>query len=112
MYKRLLLSSACLVLFSPAAMGEDKQAPAEVANLPVAQRPVLLREFNSAKPRLGAPGRDEMRLPGEDLCYTMRTYKMKPKERLKEGESASAGYSICQMASNYRFRSADVSDQK
>jgi hypothetical protein len=42
-----------------------------------------------------------------NVCYTMRTYKVKPQERFAENESARAGYSKCEMASAYRLRSAD-----
>jgi hypothetical protein len=42
-----------------------------------------------------------------DVCFTMRTYKVKPKERFADGEEADAGYSTCQMASGFRVHSAD-----
>jgi len=41
-----------------------------------------------------------------DVCYTMRSFKVKPKERFAESEDASAGYSTCEMASSFRVRSA------
>lgn len=40
-------------------------------------------------------------------CFTMRTYKAKPTERLRDNESGSTEYSTCQLGSNYRIRSAD-----
>jgi hypothetical protein len=39
-------------------------------------------------------------------CYYMRLYKVKPTERLADNESGSLGYSTCQLAKNYQFRSA------
>jgi hypothetical protein len=42
----------------------------------------------------------------DDLCYTMRTYKVKRKEHFADGESGSRGYSTCEMATNYQVRSA------
>ena len=42
------------------------------------------------------------------VCFTMRMYKIKPTERLADGESANRGYSECQMASDYQIRSADA----
>jgi hypothetical protein len=45
------------------------------------------------------------------LCYTMRTYMVKPSERLADDESGLRGYSTCQQASSYRFRSADAQEQ-
>jgi hypothetical protein len=42
----------------------------------------------------------------DDVCYTMRTYKVKHKEHFADGESGSRGYSTCELASNYQVRSA------
>lgn len=41
-----------------------------------------------------------------NVCYTMRTYKIKPTERIQEGESVNGGYSECEMASNFEIHSA------
>ena len=43
-----------------------------------------------------------------DVCYTMRSYKVRRTERLRENQSGLRDYSTCQMASNYRVRSADA----
>jgi len=45
----------------------------------------------------------------DDVCYTMRTYKVKRTERLTDRERSLRGYSTCEMAGNYRLRSADAS---
>lgn len=50
--------------------------------------------------------------PRAEVCFTMRTYKVKPTERLREGESGSMGQSTCQMGSNYKVRSADIPASK
>jgi hypothetical protein len=42
------------------------------------------------------------------VCYTMRMYKLKRTERISEGEKIDRGYTTCEMASNYQFRSAIV----
>lgn len=42
----------------------------------------------------------------DGVCYTMRMYKLKRAERVAEGESLSRGYTTCEMASNYQYRSA------
>lgn len=42
----------------------------------------------------------------DDLCYTMRTYKVKRTERLSDNESGRRGYSTCELAKNYQVRSA------
>ena len=41
-----------------------------------------------------------------DVCYTMRMYKLKRTERLSDGETGRRGYTTCEMASNYQYRSA------
>ena len=49
-----------------------------------------------------APGTNSL---NDDVCYTMRTYKVKRTERLAKGESASRGYSTCELAPNFQIRS-------
>jgi len=45
----------------------------------------------------------------DDVCYTMRTYKVKRTERLTDRQRSLRGYATCEMAGNYRLRSADAS---
>ena len=47
-----------------------------------------------------------------DVCYTMRTYKMKPTERIRDHENLFRGYSECEMASKYQIRSAEAHQKK
>jgi len=47
-----------------------------------------------------------------DVCYTMRTYKMKPTERTRDHENLFRDYSECEMASNYQIRSAEAHQKK
>ena len=42
------------------------------------------------------------------VCYAMRTYKVKPTERIRDHENFSRGYSECEMASNFQIRSAEA----
>jgi hypothetical protein len=42
-----------------------------------------------------------------DVCYTMRTYKVKATEHLKNNETGRRGYTTCQLAHDYQIRSAD-----
>lgn len=51
----------------------------------------------------GHPRSAVLNSPG---CYTMRMYKVKRQEHFAAGESASRGYSTCELASNYQMRSA------
>ena len=45
----------------------------------------------------------------DDVCYTMRTYKVKRTERLTDRQRSLRGYATCEMAGNYRLHSADAS---
>ena len=45
----------------------------------------------------------------DDVCYTMRTYKVKRTERLTDRQRSLRGYATCEMAGNHRLRSADAS---
>jgi hypothetical protein len=56
--------------------------------------------------RMGRGQRIQL-IPFAGVCFTMRTYKVKPAERLRDNESGAMGYSTCQIGSNYRIRSAD-----
>src|SRR5438094_7368812 len=44
----------------------------------------------------------------KDVCYTMRTYKVKATEHLKDNETGRRGYTTCQLARDYQIRSADI----
>jgi hypothetical protein len=70
--------------------------------------PVIATLQSNGSSRIPAPrlkGRSLAELNG-NVCYFMRTYKIKPTERIPEGQSASRGYSECEMASDYEIRSA------
>jgi hypothetical protein len=45
-------------------------------------------------------------LPGSNICYTMRSYKVKRQERFADNESGQTSYTTCQMGSEFQFRSA------
>lgn len=45
--------------------------------------------------------------PLAGVCFTMRTYKVKPTERLQDNDTGLRGHSTCQMGSDYRVRSVD-----
>lgn len=47
-----------------------------------------------------------------DVCYTMRSYKVQPSERIREHESVLRGYSECEVASNFQIRSAEAHQKK
>jgi hypothetical protein len=46
-------------------------------------------------------------IPSTDrACLTLRIYKVKRTERLADGQTATRGYTTCEVASNYQMRSA------
>ena len=45
--------------------------------------------------------------PFAGVCFTMRSYKVKRTERLRDDESGVRGYSTCEMGSNYKVRMTD-----
>jgi len=47
-----------------------------------------------------------------DVCYTMRTYKVNPSERIRDHENLFRGYSECETASNFQIRSAEAHQKK
>jgi hypothetical protein len=47
-----------------------------------------------------------------DVCYTMRSYKVKRTERRDDNQSSVRGYSTCEMASSYWLRSAEGNTQQ
>lgn len=47
-----------------------------------------------------------------DVCYTLRTYKVKPTERIRDHENPLQGYSECEMASDFHIRSAEAHQKK
>jgi hypothetical protein len=50
------------------------------------------------------PGQPLLLNPLAGVCFTMRTYKVKPTERLQDNENGMQGYSTCHMGSDYRIR--------
>jgi hypothetical protein len=71
--------------------------------------------FLHARPRLSLSPpalKPTFAILNDDLCYTMRTYKVKRKEHFADGESGSRGYSTCELASNYQVRSAIAHPQE
>jgi hypothetical protein len=84
--------------------GGVKNSVADVLNYERSSQPPL--RANSWKRKLRSR---EMALDANgDVCYTMRSYQVKPKERFEEGEDSGVSYSTCQLASSFRVRSADA----
>jgi hypothetical protein len=104
---------------SSIAAGEAAQAQTspdsrqDVANALIAAEPAFGESSGlilaEAKPR-GSNRQPATVIPlaklDDGVCYTMRTYKVKRTERLSDGETGTRGFSTCELASNYQFRSA------
>jgi len=77
--------------------------------LPESQPPSTDLSSSGTRTRvdLGSPaGKPRSAIFNGAACYTMRMYKVKGREHFAVGESASRGYSTCELASNYQMRSA------
>jgi len=57
------------------------------------------------------PGRSLADVNG-DVCYTLRTYMVKPAERTRDDENSFRGYSECETASTFQIRSAEAHPKK
>ena len=49
-------------------------------------------------------------IPLNSDCYTMRVYRVKGTERVKDGENTSRGYSTCEPGLRFQVRTAVASD--
>ena len=128
-----LVSVLFLVAGLPdSAPAEDRQTPSE-PSLNVTQNELVALANNSPQSRLSAltspfshsdassgvlhlrdlqPEDRSVADVNGDVCYTMRSYKVKRTERLADNETDHRGYSTCEMASSYHVRSADAQAKK
>jgi hypothetical protein len=106
-----VLLSLGLIFFASSAIAADEEQIAastpggELLVNPDADLNALL------SPTPGNPshtGREGVALGVDDgnVCFTMRSYKVKRAERLTDGERAQRSYTTCEMAGNYRLRTA------
>jgi hypothetical protein len=72
------------------------------------QNPIQSERFDVTRHQFGllSPGGD-LGAMDANVCYTMRSYKVKRTERLNDNESGVTGYSTCEMASTYKLRSTE-----
>ena len=108
-----ILLSLCLIFVPGNAIAADHEQNAdaslisngELLGVAGSDSNALRSQFPQTSQREGQS------LAGADgnVCYTMRSYKVKRTERLQDGEHARRGYTTCEMSSNYRLRSADAS---
>ena len=118
------------------ATAEDKQTTSEQSlnatqnelfalanNSPRSRPPALTSPFSHSDASSGVLHLRDLQPEGRSLavvtadangnvCYTMRSYKVKRTERLADNDSGRRGYSTCEMASSYHVRSADGQAKK
>lgn len=116
-----VLPILAIVIFSCVSFAADKRpSPSSSSKASQPSPAVILADADSLGKRIhvnrAMPVWDRKanwRLPlnaARDVCYTMRTYKLRATERLSENENGSRGYSTCLFARDYQLRSADVPD--
>ena len=117
--------------FPGIATGEDKQTTSEPSlnatqnelfaladNSPRSRLPALTSPFRHSDASSGLlhlrdqPKDRSLADMNGDVCYTMRSYKVKRAERLADNESEHRGYTTCEMASSYHVRSANGEAKK
>jgi hypothetical protein len=99
---RILLSLfLALVATGATAADNEKASPATVSNEAKLSGGVYsgLDLTTETRPRAQT---------NDDVCYTMRTYKVKRTERLTDRQRSLRGYATCVMAGNYRLHSGDA----
>jgi hypothetical protein len=97
--------SQATTLTTPLLAGSGDQAAllqSPFANSPFAKH---MLSYGLLKPDTLEPDAND------NVCYTMRSYKVKRKERFAEGERGPTGYSTCQSASSFHIRWADEDAQ-
>jgi|SRR5271165_2187484 len=52
------------------------------------------------------PGQPLLLNPNAGVCFTMRTYKVKPTGEWQDSFNGMRGYATCRMGSDYRVRTA------
>ena len=89
----------------PSRLPSPETGPQKLVFEPNAQDRVPLARFRTQS-------RHSLADVSGDVCYTMRTYKVKPTERIRDRENFFQGYSECEMASNFQIRSAEAHEKK
>jgi hypothetical protein len=89
------------------ANAADKSSPSpDSQSFASHQNSALSERFDATRHQFGLLDPSGDLGAGEaNVCYTMRSYKVKRTERLNDNESGVTGYSICEMASTYKLRS-------
>lgn len=88
---------------------QQNQSDSELFGLSGADKPASDLFFLNDRPRLNFSTPVEQSrsaVLNERECYTMRMYKVKHKERFKNGENGLRSYTTCELASNYQMRTA------
>jgi hypothetical protein len=105
--KPLFLLSLLISDVSLCANAADNFNPSpDSQSLASHQNPTQSERFDAGRHQFGLLSPNGDFVAGDaNLCYTMRSYKVKRTERLNDNESGVTGYSTCEMASTYKLRS-------
>ena len=104
-----LLAALLISGGSLCANAADNFSPsADSQSLVAHQNPTQSERFTVGRHQFGllSPSGD-LGAGDANVCYTMRSYKVKRTERLNDNESGVTGYSTCEMASTYKLRSTE-----
>jgi hypothetical protein len=106
----LLLISLLISEVSLCAKAADKLSPSlDSQSYASHQNSAQSERFDVTRHQSGlliSPGGDLV-AGDANVCYTMRSYKVKRTERLAANESGVTGYSTCEMAATYKLRSTE-----
>jgi hypothetical protein len=102
-----LLLSLLISDVSLCANAADNFSPSpDSQSLASHQSPTQSERFDAGRHQFGLLSPNGDFVAGDaNVCYTMRSYKVKRTERLNDNESGVTGYSTCEMASTYKLRS-------
>ncbi len=104
----LLLISLLISEVSLCAKAADNFGPSpDPQSLTARQNPTQSGRFDMTRHQFGLVSREDLGAGDANVCYTMRSYKVKRTERLNDNESGVTGYSTCEMASTYKLRSTE-----
>jgi hypothetical protein len=90
-------------IFGPSTPNSNQTVLRNLTN-PFSEPDVSSGALQLRAPQLGVGSRADA---SQNVCYTMRSYKVKPTERLDDSQHSLRGYSTCEMASSYWLRSAE-----
>ena len=104
-----LLISLMISGVSISAHAADNSSPlADSQSLAAHQNPTQSERFDATRQQFGLLSPTGDFVAGDtNVCYTMRSYKVKRTERLAANASGVTAYSTCEMPATYKLRSTE-----